>query len=250
VEAEDRFNALYRAHNGAILRYARRTWSLRSARRWRRATKLAVTVEIPTSGTQFRPLSEIVVFSLHGGPARIWTAPHDPALLLDPAWVGGNRMLAFLLQDHLSGPVTDYTGRTRVFLLDTAAPGKSLLSSRVLATGGSLGFIQTAYASQAGGPIITSAFLDSPATGSKGTATVRLVALSPKTGKVITTFVKYTLHYRNLAQKNDAAYSCLVFGLDATGKHALVSCPRFGRLSGGVLTPLPSGHSPLVGASW
>jgi hypothetical protein len=210
--------------------------------------RLAVALEIPTVG--FHPRGEIVVFSLRGGTTRTWKAGHDVALPWDPVWTGSHQV-SFLWQDHIRGPVTNFTARTQVRVLDTSASGSDLLVSRVLATGGGrLGFIQTALAAPGGGPIIASAYRNVPATGVNGTATVRLVALSARTGKVIRVFLTRQVHYHGLTQLSAADASCLVQGLDASGQHALVSCPRFGRLDHGQLTQLPPGSGTSFGAAW
>jgi hypothetical protein len=208
--------------------------------------RLAVALQVPTTG--FHPRGEIVVFSLTGGPARTWTAPGDNALPWDPAWTGSEQ-LSFLWQDHIRGPATNFTARTQVRVLDTAAPGRNVLSARVLAAGGGkLGFIQTAFAAPRRGPIIASAFRNSPAAGRSGTATVRLVALSARTGQVIKVLAARTVRYRGLRQQNQADGSCQVLGLDATGQHALVDCPGFSRLDHGRLTRLPGPG--VLAAAW
>ncbi len=211
-------------------------------------SRLGVALQVPTNG--FHPRGEIEVFSLRGGRTRAWTAPGDSALPWDPAWTGA-RQLSFLWQDHIRGPVSNFTARTQVRVLDTAAPGRDLLAARVLATGGGrLGFIQTAFASPGGGPVIASVYRNVPATGTNGTATVRLVALSTQTGKVISVFAARTVPYHGLAQQNTADGSCQILGTDATGQHALVSCPGFGRLDHGHLTPLPRGSAGILAAAW
>ena len=209
--------------------------------------RLAVALQVPTTG--FHPRGEIVVLSLTGGPTRTWTAPGDNALPWDPAWTGGSEQLSFLWQDHIRGSVINFTARTQVRVLDTAAPGRNVLSARVLAAGGGkLGFIQTAFAAPRRGPIIASAFRNSPAAGRSGTATVRLVALSARTGQVIKVLAARTVRYRGLRQQNQADASCQVLGLDATGQHALVDCPGFSRLDHGQLTRLPGPG--VLAAAW
>jgi hypothetical protein len=89
---------------------------------------------------------EIALYSLTGGPTRVWAAPSDvPALPWDPAWISQSN-LAFVWQDKLRGSEAVFvTGRSQIRVLDTTAPGKNLLASSVLMSGGGqLGFIQTA----------------------------------------------------------------------------------------------------------
>jgi hypothetical protein len=212
--------------------------------------RLAVAIQIPTTG--FRPRGEIAVFPLHGGPARTWTVHRDAALPWDPAWASGGRRLTFLWWDHLKGPVTNFTARTQVRELDTSAPGRNLMASRVIATGGgSLGFIQTAIGAPGGHEILASAYRNIPAAGQSGAATVRLVALSASTGRVLRVLSSRTVHYRGLSQQNAADLSCQVFTVDDSGRHALISCPRTGRLDNGTFTRLRGSAGGLgVAASW
>jgi hypothetical protein len=209
---------------------------------------LAVAVQIPRRG--FQPQAELVVIPLHSHAlARIWTTKEE-AFAWDPVWTSKTDVV-FLWQDHLEGTVFDYTGRTQVRLLNTAAGGHDLLSTRVLATASrKLGFIASAFAAPRGGPIIASAYRNVPTLGAHGTATVRLVAISPVTGKVIKVFATHVLHYHTVTLRDDADYYYQVFGLDRSGRRALVDSPGFGMLSGGKLAPLPTGRGEVLGAAW
>jgi hypothetical protein len=199
-----------------------------------------------------RPASEIMLAPLRpGGRYTIWRAARgDFAFGWDTAWVSDTG-LAFLWQDKFKGTEADYTARTAERLLNTRSSNRNLLSSAVLARGGGeLGFIQSAYAAPDGGPIIAALARDVPATGPVGTALVRLVALSPATGKITKVFASRLFRYRNAnARFNDDLYYA-VFGLDASGKDALVFGPQFGMISRGRFTRLPAGPGLVTGAAW
>lgn len=212
-------------------------------------TKLAVGVQITLMAY---PDSEIVVIPLNHGPRRTWITRKEVAYLWDPIWTS-NKDIAFVWRDHLRGPNTDYTVRSAERLLDTTAPGSNLLSSRVLATSTSsdkLGSIETAFAIPGGGPIIAATAKNVPSVGVPGQATARLVALSPVTGKVIKVFATQARRYRNLTTRLDADFFFFVYGLDSTGKHALVNAPRFGVLTAGKFTRLPGGPGEVLAAGW
>lgn len=212
-------------------------------------SELAVVLQVPHSG--FHMTGQIEVIQMGRRVARVvrtWAAPNDNALGWDPIWIN-NTHLAFLWQDHLRGTALDYTGRTQVRLLETTAPG-GLLSSRVLASGGHLGFIETAYASP-GGPISAATDRNVPTLGVPGTATLRLVALSPATDKVIKTYAKKVVRYHTQVGLEDTGYIYQVLGVDRTGRDVLVTMPgAFGALRGGSFIPLPSGHGQVIGAAW
>jgi hypothetical protein len=199
----------------------------------------------------FHPLTDIEVVSLTGGhrPA-IWQANDDQAFGWDPVWVN-DRRLAFLWQDHFRGTELDYTERTAVRLLNTGSPSRKLLSSSVLVRGGStLGLIEAAYAAPGGGPVIAALARNTPALGGKGTALVRLAAISPVTGRITKVFASRTLRYHTEDARVNDDYYYGVLGFDASGKDALVSGPRFGMISQGRFTPLPTGPGLLTAAAW
>jgi hypothetical protein len=202
-------------------------------------TKLAVALQVNQNPNVLNPRGEIVVYSLNGGATQAWTAPQDKAVPWDPAWTGGSRYLTFVWQDHLAGTTWFSTGRSQVRRLDTAAPGRNLLASQVLVTGGGpVGFIQSASAGPADSPIIA-ALYQVPSTGGSGTARLRLVALSPATGAITHVFASYTAGYAGQRQEGMAVASCQVWGADPTGQHTLAYCPHFSRIDNGTLTALP-----------
>lgn len=212
-------------------------------------TKLAVAVEI-THG--YTPEAEIVVIPLDHAPRRVWIDRHLGEFLWNPVWTS-NKDIAFLWWDHLTATTFPSPGRTQERLLNTAAPGSSLLSSRVLTTASAkLGFISSAFATPHGGPIIAVTAQNVPATGSHGQATVRLVAISPKTGKVIKVFSSRVVHFRTMAQRSNADFAYSVRGLDPTGRDVLgyFPYPHFGELTDGRVTLLPSGPGEAITAAW
>jgi hypothetical protein len=211
-------------------------------------TKLAVALQIPVKGKALDPRGQIVVYSLTGGATQRWTAPADSGLPWNPAWTGGNRQLTFVWQDHLKGSVWFFTGRSQVRVLDTAASGRRLLASKVIAMGGgNLGFIQAAAAGPGESPIIAALF--TVPSGPTGTAIVRLVSLSATTGAITHVFARHAIAYSGRMQEGKAVASCQVVGTDGTGQHTLAYCPNFGRIDSGVFTPLPH-NSGAFDAAW
>jgi hypothetical protein len=214
-------------------------------------TRLAVAVQVIKNANPdvLNPRAEIVVYSLTGGATQTWAAPRHEALPLNPVWTSGSRQLTFLWQDHLKGTGEFYTGRSQVRVLDTAAPGRDLLKSRVIATGGGrLGFIQAALAGPHGSPIIAATFRDIPSSGASGTAIVQLAGLSPE-GTVTKIFARHSIAYHSRAQMITADTNCQVLGIDPAGRHTLAYCPDFGRIDNGRFTPLPH-NSGEFAAAW
>jgi hypothetical protein len=187
------------------------------------------------------------VYRLAGGAPQAWAAPGDPGLPFSPVWTGADQ-LTFVWQDHLRGTEWFYDGRSQIRVLDTAARGRNLLSSRVLVTGGGrLGFIQSALAGPGDSPIMAATFRVSPAGGTSGTASLQLAELSAN-GAVRKVFAKPTFHYFGQVQEGRVVARCQVVGIDATGQHTLANCPSFGRIDHGKFTPLPHGSGDFGGA--
>jgi hypothetical protein len=201
-------------------------------------SELAVLHISDSASSNLDMRGEIVLYSLTGGPTRIWTAPGDrPALLTNLNWISKNQ-LAFVWQDQLRGSATYFfTGRSQIRVLDTSAPGHDLLASRVLLTGGSnMGFIQSAEVGANGSPINVATFRVTSIGGS-GTATMLLAQVSPS-GAVNKAFATYTRTYSGLPQEGTVTTPCQVLATDTTGEHMLATCPGFGRIDHGVFTPL------------
>jgi hypothetical protein len=211
-------------------------------------SELALAVET-SAQSNLRGRGQIAVYSLTGGPARTWTAPGDQgASPMDPNWISKSR-LAFVWQDHLTGSGDYfYTGRSQIRVLDTSAPGQDLLASRVLLTGGGkLGFIQTAAVGPGGTPITVATFRVT-SVGGRGTATMLLAQVAPN-GTVAKTFVTYTSSYSGLPQEGAVTTPCRVVATDATGQYTLATCPGFGRIANGTLTPLAASSGDYT-AAW
>jgi hypothetical protein len=212
------------------------------------STKLAVAMQVNQNAAVLNPRGEIIVYSLTGGATQTWTAPGDRALPVDPSWTGGGRLLTFVWQDHLRGSVWFFTGRSQIRRLDTTAPGRNLLASSVLASGGGkLGFIQAAYAGPGKSPAIAALF-QVPSIGGTGTAKVRLVELSAD-GAIAKVFATHRTSYSGQPQEARAVSFCQVLGTDPAGQHSLTVCPGFGRIDNGVFTPLPHNQGAVL-AAW
>ena len=209
--------------------------------------RLGVAVQVPHPLSL--PRAQIAVVPLNGkGTTRVWSAPSDQAFALDPAWTD-NHHLAFLWQDRLTGPISHFTGRTQVRQLDTTGSGTDLLSSKVLITS-HVGFIQTAFATPHGGPILATIFNNKPATGTHGVATSRLVEFDPHHPAVLTILGIHNAHYSNPTQRDNADIFFLVYGIDASGQNALVAAPHFGKLSQRKISKLPVGSGEVFSAAW
>ncbi len=202
-------------------------------------SKLAVTEQSTDSRR-----ADLLVVPLNGGPARIWSASGKLANLSNPSWAGGNTRLDFLW-DGSAG----HGGREELRELNTAAPGRSPLAGRIVATrAGRFGALNTAFASPDGGPIIASSYINHP-----HSVTTMLVAISPATGKVT------PLMGENIGRVSGgplgraiARDSCRVLGVAPAGQHALVVCPGLFRLDDGKATRVPGAGGPgnLDAATW
>jgi hypothetical protein len=203
-------------------------------------TRLAATLATSPPGPATRGYIEMM--SLKTGRTRSWTA--TDGIAADPAWVDGGRYLGFLWAAHLARSVPRYAGAaSQVRLLDTAAAGHSLLGSRVLASGGPLGFISSALLSPDGRTITATTFRNVPGHRGRGSAVVRLVSLSAATGRMTGQIRKRVVRYRGAQQLTAADFSCQVLSLAQAGQ-ALVQCPRLAALAGGRLAGLPGVAQP------
>lgn len=107
-------------------------------------------------------------------------------------------------------------------------------------------------AGRAGTPLIVAAYRDIPAGPRSGTVIQQVASLSPS-GKTVRVLFRHAVAYHTPNQMYEAEAVPVIYGLDATGRHVLVICPRFGWVSaGGAFTPLPqtSDRNPLVAAAW
>lgn len=202
----------------------------------------AVALGVPRQGGGLSPQIQLV--TKH--QVLTWSAPGSSAILSDLSCTRTSK-LAFLLTDEktLSGQVRE---------LNLKAPGHSLLTSGVIASsGGRLGTILSAYASQKSGPIVATIVVKTRHQPAK-VATIKLVAISPQTGKVIKTFATFFEVHHGGSGLPAAKKSCQVMSLDSTGQHALVVCGGLHRLDGSKLTSLPdksgSFGSQIIAAAW
>jgi hypothetical protein len=210
---------------------------------------LAATIWLPGSASDTSSLIQIL--SLRDGATRTWTTRSD-GQADQPSWSANGKTLSFLWLDHITTTAQGYetSWDSQVRLLDTAAPGGALLASRVIATGGGqLGLFMSAITTPDGKSIIVAAARNVPGPGGSGTAHLRLVALAPRTGRVVAVYAAHQVRYRGVVQQAAADGSCQAFGADATGSQSLVSCTRFGRLDNGAFTALP-GPSAFGAVGW
>jgi hypothetical protein len=206
--------------------------------------RLAATVEIPTTG--FHPRGEIEVVSLRTGHVtRTWAGA--AGIPFDPVYRTGGRQLNFLWWDHLRGPVTNFTARTRERLLDTAAPGGSLLrSSRVIAAAPGGQFLQSAVPSADGSTMLGTWYRNITSGHGSGTAVVDFGRLGLN-GRRPVVIQQRTVHFRGPTQEGVADSSCNVLSVAGRDHAALVQCPGLERAQAGWITPLPSlGPYPVV----
>jgi hypothetical protein len=213
--------------------------------------KLAVALQLgqKDSNRVLNSHMEMLVYSLAGGGAtQVWTAPSDVAEAWNPVWTSPTD-LTFVWQDQFIGNAVFSTGRSQIRVLDTAQPSRDLLSSQVIATGGgNIGYIQSADAGPGDSPVIAATFSDATAANGSGTATVKLVSLTPD-GTVGTVFSSSQVSYNNRAQMETADTNCQVLAADAGGQHMLAYCPTFGRIDNGRFTELP-GNAGAPDAAW
>jgi hypothetical protein len=207
-------------------------------------SKLAATVEIPTTG--FHPRGEIEVVSLRTGHVtRAWAGA--AGIPFDPVYRTGGRQLNFLWWDHIRGPVTNFTARTRERLLDTAAPaGRLLSSSRVIAAAPGGQFLQSAVPSADGDTMLGTWYHNITFGHASGTAVVDFGRLG-WIGRRPVVMQQRMIHFRGAVQEGVADSSCNVLSVAGRDHAALVQCPGLERVRGGWITPLPSlGPYPVV----
>jgi hypothetical protein len=197
-------------------------------------SQLAIDVEsCPRSGCR----EGIDIVSLATGASRTWLGPSMAGSPLSPAWVGNGNEIMFLWQVGGSSTPQGYR------LLNVSGPGGALLgSSRPMVSPP----VQNgwefpgAMLTPDGSGLITTGYRNIPGPDGGGTAILRVVELSASTGRLLRVLHVATEHYgRGYLAQAAADASCQVLSLGATGLHALVQCPGFGRLDGDRFTPLP-----------
>jgi hypothetical protein len=185
------------------------------------------------------------VINLATGTIRTWTAPvtgpqYAPGA---PAWVDGNRMIAFTWlrsTDQGTGYVTE-----GVRLLDTAAPGDNLADAKLIVPSGvvAAGAIKSALITPDGRDVIAVTLRDLSPLASSHTVIVQFAELQAGTGGLIRVLRTQT------ARLDQDAFASLqatleMLSFDSAGQYVLVQGIQFGRLEvggpdPGRFTPLP-----------
>jgi len=202
-------------------------------------SRLAVAIQ--RSGGQY---GTVEVVSLATGAARTWTTGR-PGFPAGVSWADDRRLGFFW--GGAGAP-----SRWGLWELDTAAPGRALLSGRrilPIETGGDT--VQYAQFTTAG-TVIAAVNYNGTAHVGRGTVVGGIVELSAQTGRPLRTLLAEHAAYS--ADPGDPGWyitACQLAAADRTGRHLLVSCDRFGRLDRGRFTAL-RGAAPqtAVAAAW
>jgi hypothetical protein len=197
-------------------------------------SQLAIDVEsCPRSGCH----EGIDIVSLVTGASRTWLGPSMAGSPLSPAWVGNADEIMFLWQVGNSSTPQGYR------LLSVSGPGGGLLGSSrpMVSPPVQHGWeFPGAMLTPDGSGLITTDYQNIRGPDGGGTAILRVVELSASTGRLLRVLHVATEHYgRGYLAQAAADADCQVLSLAATGLHALVQCPGFGRLDGDRFTPLP-----------
>jgi hypothetical protein len=214
-------------------------------------SQLAIDVEsCPSGGCR----EGIDVVSLATGASKTWIGPSMAGSPLSPAWVDHGRELMFLWQVGDSPTPQGYRR------LDIAGPGGGLLTASrpMVSPPVQHGwYFPGAVLTPDGRALITTDYRNIPGRDGGGTAVLRVVELSARTGRLLRVLHVATVPY---TRKNPALFvdgDCYVLSLGPAGLHALVQCTGFGRLDGTRFTPLPGiplGMNPMTGiggtAAW
>jgi hypothetical protein len=196
----------------------------------------------------------VVIYPGAGSAARIWNTGSAQGFAPGtPSWSSDNRtlILPWLRLDASSG-------RSRLSglrMLDTAAPGDSLLSAPLRQFAASP-TISTALVTADGRSILASSCWFSG-----GTVTARVMKLSAADGHQVSVFrtetEKVTLPTPSPGSgaytSEMVAVSCPVLSADPSGQHVLVDAFTFGRIDNRRFTPLPgapAGSAESFGAAW
>jgi len=145
------------------------------------------------------------------------------------------------------------TSAAGLWLLNTPAAGHSLMSARRIlpaSVGGD--DVQSAVLSPDGTTAIASVTYNGTRHVGRGTVVGGIVELSARTGRPLRTLLALRAAYSaDPARPGWYIGQCLLPAADATGRHLLVSCDRFGRLDRARFTALP-GAAPqtMVAAAW
>ena len=214
-------------------------------------SKLAVTVQISAKG--LHPRGEIMAISR--GRTRTWSA--GAGIPLDPAWLAGGRKLGFLWWDHLHyhGGGSNFTARTQERLLNTSAPGPSLLaSSKMIAAAPKGDFLASAELSADGRMLIGSWFRNVPSGTSRGTADLvygQLAVAGHRPGFEVGSSARYS----GAAQEHAADFSCRVLSMAERHYATLIECPKLAQVyslgrNGWVVGGPAASQGRIAAAAW
>ena len=204
--------------------------------------KLAVAVSADGRGSSQQ--GEIQVFE-GSKLTGIWAG--GPGVVKDPAWLAGGRYLGFLWWTHLRGALTIHTPRTRERLLDTAAPGHSLASSKLIAAGPGGAPLVTAVLSADGRTLLGTWYRNIPGTDG-GAAVVSFGRVGLHGGRPAV-IAHRVIRYRTSAQEDAADLSCEVQSVAGQNHAALLTCPSLERFQDGYSAALPS-LGPTAVVTW
>ena len=196
-------------------------------------SQLAIDAEsCPSGGCR----EGIDVVSLVTGARKTWLGPSMAGSPLNPAWVDQGKELMFVWQVGNSPTPQGYR------LLNVAGPGGGLLTASrpMVSPPAQHGwYFPGAVLTPDGRALITTDYRNVPGRDGGGTAVLRVVELSARTGRLLRVLHEATVPY---SRKNPALFvdgDCNVLSLSPAGLHALVQCTGFGRLDGSRFTPLP-----------
>jgi hypothetical protein len=198
------------------------------------------------------------VINLATGTIRTWTAPvtgpqYAPGA---PAWVDGNRMIAFTwLRSTAQG--TGYATEG-VRLLDIAAPGDNLADAKLIVPSGvvAAGSIKSALITPDGRDVIAVTLRDLSPLASSHTVIVQFAELQAGTGRLVRVLRTQTAR---LDQDNFTSlqYILGVLSFGSAGQYVLVQGIQFGWLEVGgpdpgrfTSLPLPSAVPFVSSAAW
>jgi len=188
------------------------------------------------------------VVTVATGAVRTWSTVRS-GMPQQISWTANGRDLGFFWTDDASRATT----AAGLWVLDTAAPGRDLLSGhRILPAYDGTDDVQTALLSPDGTTAIASVTYDGTRHLAAGTVTGGIVEVSIRTGRPLR--ILLAEHATRSADPEDPGWyttPCQLPAIDASGQHLLVSCDRFGRLDRARFTPLP-GSAPQVSvaAGW
>lgn len=206
---------------------------------------LALSLEYLGVITNTAPYGNVEVINLATGKTRTWTGHGAPGYYPGaPTWGKDGRTLAFTWW-HVTSRTTGAAVITGVRELDTAAPGSSLLASRLTGFRTATRDLQSAVLAPGGRDIVASSCRDVASSGGyHGTAMAQVVELSATDGHLVRVLWTQVTRFPNATDEQNALDAgCAVLSVDPSENHLLVQAFTFGRIDNGVFTALP-GPSP------